>query len=232
MAAETRSIDARYKNGNAQRMAGNFAAAENELRGVLADDPAHRDATYSLAFMLREQGRTNAASAVVSTWCQHAKPDADATLSAIGFLIECSSYESAEAIVRMGRERWPRDARLSARAGETALALGQFDAARAALDAAVELDLNQSASWLRLSHCQRYRGASEKDFTRFASVIENPAANPVTRICAGFALGKATGRCRRISTRGGNAHRDQFAGAANITVERRRLDRVRRAQIA
>ena len=127
MAAETRSIDARYKNGNAQRMAGNFAAAENELRGVLADDPAHRDAAYSLAFMLREQGRTNAASAVVSTWCQHAKPDADATLSAIGFLIECSSYESAEAIVRTGRERWPRDARLSARRDDGAPTMGMDD---------------------------------------------------------------------------------------------------------
>jgi tetratricopeptide (TPR) repeat protein len=191
MAAETRSIDARYKNGNAQRVAGNFASAESELRSVLAADPTHRDAAYSLAFMLREQGRTTAASEIVSAWWHHAKPDADATLSAIGFLIECSSYESADAIIRTGRQRWPRDARLAARAGETALALGRFGDARAALDAAVELDLNQSASWLRLSHCQRYRAASEKDFARFNSIIDDSAANTVTRICAGFALGKA-----------------------------------------
>jgi len=189
--AETRSIDARYKNGNAQRMAGNFAAAEKELSGVLVDDSTHRDAAYSLAFMLREQGRTSAASAVVSRWWQHAKPDADATLSAIGFLIECTSYESADVIVRAGQLRWPRDARLAARAGETALALGNFDDARAALDTAVALDPNQSASWLRLSHCQRYRDISESDFARFASVIENRTVNQVTRICAGFALGKA-----------------------------------------
>ncbi|HEX3896941.1 MAG TPA: sulfotransferase [Rudaea sp.] len=191
MAAGTRSLDARYKDGNAQRMAGDFAAAEKELRGVLADDPTHRDAAYSLAFMLREQGRTTAASTVVSTWWQHAKPDADATLSAIGFLIECASYESAGAIGRAGRQRWPNDARLAGRVGETALALGHFDAARAALDSAVTLDVNQSASWLRLSHCQRYRDVSERDFARFASVIENKAANQVTRACAGFALGKA-----------------------------------------
>jgi tetratricopeptide (TPR) repeat protein len=191
MSADARSIDARYKNGNAQRMAGNFAAAEKELRGVLADDLSHRDAAYSLAFMLREQGRTTAASDVVSTWWQHAKPDADATLSAIGFLIECSSYDPADAIVRAGRQRWPNDARMAGRAGETALALGKFDDARAALIAAVTLDPNQSASWLRLSHCQRYLNLSESDFARFAEVIENKSANQITRICAGFALGKA-----------------------------------------
>ena len=191
MPPDARSIDARYKNGNAQRMAGNFAVAEKELRSVLADDPTHRDAAYSLAFMLREQGRTTAASEVVSTWWQHAKPDADATLSAIGFLIECSSHESADSIVRSGRKRWPRDARLAARAGETALALGKFDDARAALEAAVALDPNQSASWLRLSHCQRYRDKAESDFARFVAIIENKSANQITRICAGFALGKA-----------------------------------------
>ncbi len=191
MKIDARSIESRYQNGNALRMSGHFAAAEKELRGVIAAAPTHRDATYSLAFMLREQGRTNAASTVVSVWCGNAKPDADATLSAIGFLIECSSFELANDAIRTALQRWPRDARIAARAGEVALALGKFDDAREALDAAVTLDINQSASWLRLSHCQRYRDASETDFTRFASVIDNPKTHEVTRICAGFALGKA-----------------------------------------
>lgn len=203
MKKEARSIDTRYRNGNALRMAGDFASAEEEFRGLLADVPSHRDATYSLAFMLREQGRTNAASAAVSAWWHHAKPDADATLSAIGFLLECSSYELAGDIVRAGALRWPDDARLAARAGEIALALGQFGDARTALEKTVHLDPNQSASWLRLSHCQRYRDASESDFARFASVIEDNTVAPVTRICAGFALGKACddiGAFQRAST--------------------------------
>jgi thioredoxin-like negative regulator of GroEL len=91
MKIDARSIESRYQNGNALRMSGKFAEAEKELRRVLADAPTHRDAAYSLAFMLREQGRTNAASEVVSACWQSSKPDADATLSAIGFLIECSS---------------------------------------------------------------------------------------------------------------------------------------------
>jgi tetratricopeptide (TPR) repeat protein len=191
MRIDARSIESRYQNGNALRMSGKFAEAEQELRGVLAITPNHRDATYSLAFMLREQGRTNAASEVVSAWWQSSKPDADATLSAIGFLIECSSYESADEIVRASVQRWPRDARLAARAGEIALALGNFDDARESLDTAVQLDPNQSASWLRLSYCQRYSDKSETDFAKFASVIENPKSSLVARICAGFALGKA-----------------------------------------
>lgn len=191
MRIDARSIESRYQNGNALRMSRNFAAAEQEFRGVLAIAPTHRDAAYSLAFMLREQGRTNTASQVVSVWWQSSKSDADATLSAIGFLIECSSYESADEIVRASVQCWPRDARLAARAGEIALALGNFDDAREALDTAVALDPNQSASWLRLSYCQRYRDISEIDFARFASIIENAKSSPMTRICAGFALGKA-----------------------------------------
>ena len=113
MRIDARSIESRYQNGNALRMSGNFAAAEQEFRGVLAIAPTHRDAAYSLAFMLREQGRTNTASQVVSVWWQSSKSDADATLSAIGFLIECSSYESADEIVRASVQRWPRDARLA-----------------------------------------------------------------------------------------------------------------------
>ncbi len=191
MKIDARSIESRYQNGNALRMSGKFAEAENEFLGLLAIAPTHRDAAYSLAFMLREQGRTNTASEVVCAWWRSSKPDADATLSTIGFLIECSSYELANEIVRASVQRWPLDARLAARAGEIALALGDFDDARAALDTAVDLDPNQSASWLRLSYCQRYREISETDFARFASIVENPKSNQVTRICAGFALGKA-----------------------------------------
>lgn len=191
MRAAPPTIDERYRNGNALRMAGNVGAAEMELRAVLAADPAHRDAAYSLAFMLREQGRTQAAANVVSSWWQRAQPEADASLAAIGFLVECAEHAQADEIARAARQRWPRDARIAARAGEIALALGRFGEARVDLIAATDIDLNQSASWLRLSYCQRYRYESDEDFERFSSIVSNSGASQTTRICAGFALGKA-----------------------------------------
>jgi tetratricopeptide (TPR) repeat protein len=191
MQNDPQAIDARYRNGNALRVAGNVAAAEIELRAVLAASPSHRDAAYSLAFMLREQGRTDAAASVVSDWLSHAQPDADASLAAIGFLVECNAHAQARELANSAQQRWPSDARIAARAGEIALALGFFDDARVQLISAIDLDPNQSASWLRLSYCQRYRNESDSDIARFASIVDASKVSQTTRICAGFALGKA-----------------------------------------
>jgi hypothetical protein len=185
------SIEARYQRGNELRMAGEFAAAETELRGVLAQDATHRDAAYSLAFMLREQGRTNAAADVVATWWRHAQPDADDSLRAIGFLAECFAHAIAFDVASAAARRWPNDARIAARAGDLALALGRFDDAQTFLRTALTLDPNQSASWLRLSHCRRFADAADADIARFRTAANDDRLTPLTRACAGFALGKA-----------------------------------------
>ena len=39
-------LEMHYQSGNELRMAGRFAEAESEFRGVLARAPTHRDATY------------------------------------------------------------------------------------------------------------------------------------------------------------------------------------------
>ncbi len=184
-------LESHYQSGNELRMAGRFAEAESEFRGVIARDPTHRDATYSLAFMLREQGRTNAAADAVAAWWRQSQPDADDSLRAIGFLAECFAHAIAFDIATSALQRWPNDARISARAGDLALALGRFDDAQTLLRRALALDPNQSASWLRLSHCRRFTDASDADIAGFRDAAENDRLTPLTRICAGFALGKA-----------------------------------------
>jgi tetratricopeptide (TPR) repeat protein len=187
----TSLLEAHYQSGNELRMAGRFSEAESEFRGVLARDPAHRDATYSLAFMLREQGRTNAAADAVAAWWRIAQPDADDSLRAIGFLAECYAHGLAFDVATAALKRRPNDARIAARAGDQALTLGRFDDAQTFLRAALSLDANQSASWLRLSHCRRFSDASDADISSFRNAADNDRLTPLTRICAGFALGKA-----------------------------------------
>lgn len=184
-------IEMHYQSGNELRMAGRFAEAESEFRGVLAREPGHRDATYSLAFMLREQGRTNAAAEAVAAWWRKAQPDADDSLRAIGFLVECFAHAIAFDVAAAASQRWPKDARIAARAGDQALVLGRFDEAHKFLHAALELDPNQSASWLRLSHARRFTDAADADIAGFRQAADNDRLTPLTRICAGFALGKA-----------------------------------------
>ncbi|MEP6941006.1 MAG: sulfotransferase [Rudaea sp.] len=185
------SIDARYRSGNALRTAGDFAAAEAEFRGVLAQAPQHRDAAYSLAFMLREQGRTDAAATVIAAWWQVARPDAESALAAVGFLIECADYERALAVGRRARALWPDDARLAARVGEAALALGDFDEARDALRVAVDSAPRLGNAWLRLAYCHRFAERDDADLARFRRAWRDTTLDTTARLCAGFALGKA-----------------------------------------
>lgn len=185
------SIDVRYHHGNALRTSGDSKAAEEEFRRVLVSEPGHRDAAYSLAFMLREQGRTGAAARVIADWWKHSAPSADAALAVTGFVIECADYPCASAMAFDAHQRWPMDARLTARAGEIALALGAFDKAAGLLRDALDRDASLSSAWLRLAYCRRFDSSADADIRRFRRAWENSSLERTARTCAGFALGKA-----------------------------------------
>src|SRR5262249_12848724 len=59
------ACELRYLWGNALRLHDQPHAAERELRAVLSAEPQHRNAALSLAFLLREQGRIQAAAQVI-----------------------------------------------------------------------------------------------------------------------------------------------------------------------
>src|SRR4051812_28880744 len=70
-----------YLRGNALRVSTRYDEAEQEFRAALALSPQHRNAALSLAFMLRELGRVEAAAQVASTLCQHQRDDAALTVA-------------------------------------------------------------------------------------------------------------------------------------------------------
>lgn len=185
------ALELHYWRGNALRMCGATDEAERELRGVLRRQPAHRDASYSLASMLREEGRLRAAADVVTALWNSAQFDAEGALGAIGFLVECAAFTQALPMVHEARRRWPRDARIESRAGDVELALGHFDEAAATLRSTLDHDPTQSAAWLRLAYCRRYADRADADIERFRSGWSNPTLDAEARACAGFALGKA-----------------------------------------
>ena len=178
-----------YLRGNALRVSGHRQLAEAELRAALAAQPALRDAALSLAFMLREQGRCEAAASVVLAFAPH-ETAADRTLALIEFLRESGTLAPARTLATAARARWPDDARIAAAAGDLALAFGDFAAAREHLLRALDLDRRQTSPWLRLSYCQRYSTIDHADAERFGRVWRDAQAPVATRICAGFALGK------------------------------------------
>jgi tetratricopeptide (TPR) repeat protein len=151
---------------------------------------ANRQAAWTAAERLRENGRIEAAAdAAVALW-QTAQAEHGETLAVLGFLKECGAQDRALPIVRDAHARWPGDARIAAESGEIALALGLFDEAATALRTAIDLDPHQAAAWLRLAHCRRF-SADDADVQRFRRAWSDASLDRATRICVGFAYGKA-----------------------------------------
>jgi tetratricopeptide (TPR) repeat protein len=184
-------IELLYWRANALRINARHAEAEQGFRALLRLRPDHRDAALSLAFMLREAGRLDAAVQVVVDLASAQSDDARHTLALLGFLRECGAYAQAIDIAQSARTRWPEDASLAAITGEIALALGEFEAAHSALSEALTRNPGQAPAWLRLAHCQRYTDRNDADLRRFESARADLALPPQARICAGFAMGKA-----------------------------------------
>lgn len=182
--------DLHYWRGNALRLNGRYPDAEAELRGVLERIPAHRDAAYSLAHMLRERGHTNAAVQVMATLVRHRR-DRDTIMAVLGFLIECTSYAQANEIAQEAALRWSQDAQLHALTGEIQLALGAFADARDHFRIALDRDPALSTAWLRLAQCQRYVDRDDADIRRYRAACADRALARIPRTCAAFALGKA-----------------------------------------
>ena len=185
-----RNAELLYLRGNALRVSARYDEAEPEFRAALALSPPHRNASLSLAFMLRELGRVEAAAQVAVGLWQHHREDPDLTVALLEFLRECAAHASAGPIAMDAQARWPQHARIAALAGELALALGDFPAARDALRRAVELDPGQSSAWLRLSYCTHCDDAADPDLALLEGAWRNDCLAPASRICAGFGLAK------------------------------------------
>src|SRR5579884_573747 len=186
-----RDVELRYWRGNALRLNGLVEQAESVYREVLGEDPCHRDAALALAFLLREQGRIVAASAVVSASTRSRAADAAESQANLGFLRECGAFAAAHELAQEARARFPDDAGIAALAGEFALAVGAFDRARDALRAALAREPQRAPCWLRLAYCGRFERADEPDVRRFEDAWRDTARDAPTRACIGFALGKA-----------------------------------------
>lgn len=179
-----------YLRGNALRISQRHAEAETAFRAALRLAPGHRQAALSLAFMLREHGRIEAAGDVILAQWHAESGDAGQSLELLEFLRESGAQRQARALAAAAQALWPQHGRLAAVAGELALAFGDFAAARVLLRRAVQIDPSQSSAWLRLSYCQRCSDAGDADLALLRDAWSGAKTAPASRICAGFGVGK------------------------------------------
>lgn len=180
----------RYWRGNALRMGGHHAEAERDFRTVLAALPEHREAAFSLAHMLREDGRFAAAIDVICASLRACVDDQSHIVAGLVFLRECDAHLQALALAMAARKRWPECVEIAALAAEFALAAGDFDGARTALYAALDGNAGDGMSWLRLAYCGRCTNGADPDLRRIEDAWRTGAHDRDTMTCLGFALGK------------------------------------------
>lgn len=180
-----------YLCGNALRMSARASEAEVALRKALSLDPGHANATFSLAHLLREQGRMKTlAEVVLAAWINQPRTlENDRRI--LAFLCECERFVEADSVIPAMLEAHPNDAFLLRRAGEIALILGRFDKARGYLRSSLDADSNQASAWLRLAHTHRFTDADDADLSLLRAASEKSNFSIEVSTSIGFGLGKA-----------------------------------------
>jgi len=180
--------------GHALRLSQRIAEAELAFRHVLRTFPGHEQAALALAFMLRDNGRIDAASTVALDLWRAQGRGAEATLKAGAFLEQCHRPQWVAQVYESALAEGQRDPRILAAAGDVAMVLGQFELGRerllAALDVGLELK-DWAGIFMRLASNQRYASSDHPDFARFEQAWADPSLDEEVRIASGFALGKA-----------------------------------------
>ncbi|MBS0382151.1 MAG: sulfotransferase [Proteobacteria bacterium] len=189
------SIELRRARAGVEQQAGHLAQAEALLLELLRENAGDAASAFSLARMLKEQGRTAAAAAAIRKCLAGPtnRRDADLAISAIELLDDCNRKADAAAIAAVAIDANPVDPRLHAYAGMLQIQLGEFEHARQHYLFALEHD-ERAWEWhtpIGLSSAQRYTDGAHPDFAMFRDGLRRDNLTDAARAELHFALGKA-----------------------------------------
>lgn len=179
------------RQAHALRTEGRLAQAEAAYRALLRQAPDYQEAAISLAFMLREQGRMQAAAGAITALWSSGVCDRGNGLKALNFLGEIGRLSEARAIADALARQHPEDAAVQAQAGLVAQVNGDFQTARQRLRMAVDRDPANAGAWLRLAHNHRFATEDDPDLRRLLAARARAGVSAAVQISLGFAIGKA-----------------------------------------
>ena len=186
-------VELEQRQGEAWQLAGDGERALRVLEGLSQRHPAESAVAFSLAHVLREQGRYDAATKRIARCARQSPIDAIHVARCVQFAMQCQRDEVAQALCEEALTAGVADARLLALAGRAALVLGDFERARVRLLEALDRGVNCNESYvaLLLSMAQRYGDAGHPDFALFERMLRDPALLPPARGATLLAMGKA-----------------------------------------
>jgi len=211
-----RQLGLKYWLGVSLRVAKDDDGAAVVFREILDERPDHKEASASLAFLLRDAGRIEAACRVALARFYNSEQCGVELMLVGGFLGECRRADLALDLYRSRQRLVNQHPQLSYSAGRCAFALGHFSEGRAYCAQAIDNGLdgeNLFGAWLLLSHAQQYENIEHSDLRLFENAWNDPQAADDMRASAGFCLAKMLDDV------------EDYPGAARVLRQANRIER-------
>ncbi len=176
--------DVAYRLGNALRLARHNHAAAIVLEAVCTHNPTWAEPAQSLAWLYRNAGQAQAATAVMLRWLAAPDTTVHALRTGAHFLLDMGQVASAESV--LARIENPDPALLTERA-DLLLKLGRFEEGEAVLRDSLRRDPTQGGGWLRLAQVKRWQSFEQSPLAAMAAAQARPELNDSMQAAIGFA---------------------------------------------
>jgi len=180
----------RYWLANAWRMNGDIERAEKIFRQLLAEKRGDFDASFGLAFLLRDAGRPGEVARVLREASEQPGLKLEQLLQITGFLRDSNQFEAAIPVCKKALELSPRRADLFFKLARLYQATGDFEQALEHLKTTLELKPSIGPAWTVLAQQKKFESADDPDFRKIRKASTSPHGNEAD-MCIAFAYGKA-----------------------------------------
>jgi tetratricopeptide (TPR) repeat protein len=182
--------DVRYWLANAYRMTGNTNRALNIFRKLLAERPGDFDASFALAFLLRDAGAPGDAADVLLKASGQPVVTLNQLLQITGFLRDSNQFAAAIQTCEKAAAMSPAQADLHFKLARLYQATGAFDLALDALRKTLDLKPSVGPAWTVLAQQKHFRATDDVDYKRIQSAASQSYGREAD-MCIAFAFGKA-----------------------------------------
>lgn len=182
--------DVGYWLANACRMTGETGRSEKIFRGLIAKCPDDFEASFGLAFLLREAGQPAAAAEALLTASKRPGVAIEPLLQVAEFLRDNGQFVAATEVRERAVELRPEQADLHYDLGRLYQATGAFERALEAFQKTLDLNPAMGPAWTAIAQQRSFLSTDDAIYARIQAAAAR-TYNPEADMCIAFAFGKA-----------------------------------------
>jgi tetratricopeptide (TPR) repeat protein len=182
--------DVSYWLANACRMTGETGRSEDIFRELLTKRPDDFEASFGLAFLLREVGHPAPAADALLTASKQPGVGIEQLLQIAEFLRDNGQFVAAIEVRERAVKLRPKQADLHYDLGKLYQATGAFEQALEAFKKTLDLKPAMGPAWTAIAQQHNFRSTDDAIYTRIQAEAAR-SHDPETDMCIAFAFGKA-----------------------------------------